>query len=389
MPKQAVKIQEGIYWVGGLDWDQRNFHGYLTQRGITYNAYLIIDDKITLLDTVKYYLFDEMIERISSVIDPSKIDIIVSNHVEMDHSGGLPRLMEIVPNATIITSVPGEKGLKAHYSAKSWTFKTVTSNDTTPLGKRSLQFFMTQMVHWPDNMVTYLPEEQILFSNDAFGQHLATPERFISQLPTAIVMEEASKYYANIVLPFGNQVAKAIDSIKHLPFNMIAPSHGVIWDSHIPEIIQAYSRWMVNETENKALVIYDSMWESTTKLAHMISNCFEAKNIPAEPINLKSTHISDIMTKILTAKYIAVGSPTLNNNMLPTVAAFLTYMRGLAPKNRIGLAFGSYGWGGQSVGQVEEVLKGLSFTMLEQIKVQYIPSNETLAQITENLSKQL
>ena len=366
---KAIKIKEGVYWVGGIDWDLRSFHGYLTQRGSTYNAFLVIDEKITLIDTVKYYLVDEMLERISDIVDPSKIDYLVSNHVEMDHSGGIPEIRKVAPKATIITSANGEKGLRAHYG-KDLPLKIVQSGESLSLGKRNLTFVHTPMVHWPDNMVTYCPEEKILFSNDAFGQHIASSERFDDEYPIETTLDEARKYYANIVLPFGQQVIKALDGVKDLKIEVIAPSHGIIWRKNIAKILELYKRWSSNESDNRAVVVYDSMWNSTTKIAHAIKSGFENKGIPVEMFDLKFSHISDVMTRIMESKYICVGSPTLNNNMLPTVAGFLTYLKGLAPKNRIGLAFGSYGWGGQSVGQIEEVLASLKFEMKENIRIQ-------------------
>jgi len=385
---KAIKIKEGVYWVGVIDWDLRNFHGYLTQRGSTYNAYLIIDEKITLIDNVKYYLFNEMIERISSIIDPEKIDYIVQNHVEMDHSSSLPMLMNICPNAQIFTSPNGEKGLKLHYK-KEYNFHVVKSGETLSLGKRNLSFLHTPMVHWPDNMVTYCPDEKILFSNDAFGQHIASSERFDDEYPENIVMEEARKYYANIVLPYGKQVQKVLEAAAGLDFDTICPSHGVIWREFIPEIIAEYHKWSSNEAEEKALIVYDTMWKSTEKMAMAIREAFEALDIPVRMANLQCNHISDIMTELIDTKYICVGSPTLNNNILPTVAAFLTYMKGLAPKERTGLAFGSYGWGGQSVGIVEDILKECGFELLPSLKLQYIPSGHQLNEITTNLVNEL
>ncbi|WP_172408326.1 FprA family A-type flavoprotein [Desulfosporosinus sp. FKA] len=385
---KPVQIAENVYWVGGIDWDIRNFHGYLIPRGTTYNAYLIIDEKITLIDTVKHYLADEMLARISEVIDPSKIDYIVSNHVEMDHSGGLPRLMEAAPQAQIYTSLNGEKGLKAHYKG-NWNYNVMKSGTTLSLGKRSLTFIHTPMVHWPDNMVCYLQEDKILFSNDAFGQHIATSERFDDQLSADIVMEEAAKYYANIVLPYGKQVEKALELVSALEIDTIAPSHGVIWRSKIKDILSEYRKWSADQTDDKAVIVYDSMWNSTEMIAYAIQNAMEEKGITTRMRNLRTNHISDIMTEVLTAKYICVGSPTLNNNMLPTVAAFLTYLKGLAPKKRIGLAFGSYGWGGQSVGMVEDVLKSMNFDLLEQIRIQYIPDSDQLTEITKKIAMTL
>jgi flavorubredoxin len=385
---KAVKIKDNIYWVGGVDWDLRNFHGYLTQRGSTYNAYLVIDEKVTLIDTVKYYLCDEMLERIRSVIDPSKIDIVISNHVEMDHSGSLPDIARIAPKAVIYTSPNGLKGLSEHYRT-GLNMKAVASGETLNTGKYNFSFVLTPMVHWPDNMITYLPEERILFSNDAFGQHIASSERFDDEYPLDIILFEARKYYANIVLPYGEQVKKALTAAGGLDIATIAPSHGIMWRKHIPDIIKSYGEWSNNTTSDKALIIYDTMWNSTKKIAFAISRAFENRGIRAQLMSLQTNHISDIMTEIIDARYICVGSPTLNNNMLPTVAAFLTYLKGLSPKKRTGLAFGSYGWGGQSVGQVEENLASCGFTMLESIKVKYIPDDTTLAGITDKLGKEL
>ena len=383
---QPVKIRDNIYWVGGIDWNLRDFHGYRTQRGSTYNAYLIIDEKITLIDTVKHYLYDEMLERIAHIVDPAKIDYIISNHVEMDHSGGLPRLMETAKNAVIITSPNGEKGLRAHYKT-NWKFKAVKSGETLNIGLRNINFLLTPMIHWPDNMVSYLAEEQILFSNDAFGQHIASPERFDDQLPLGIILDEAARYYANIVLPYSSQVQKALEAVKELDIKLIAPSHGIMWRSKISELMDSYKKWSSNEVENKAIIIYDTMWESTKKVAYAIQNAFEDRGVLAKILNLKVNHYSDIMAEVLSAKYICVGSSTLNNNMLPSVAAFLTYLKGLAPQNRMGLAFGSYGWGGQGVEQVDETLKKCGFEMLDKIKLQYVPSEAELKEISKKLAE--
>lgn len=385
---KALEIKKGIYWVGGIDWELKNFHGYLTQRGSTYNAYLIVDQKITLVDTVKHYLYDQMLDRIKSVIDPTKIDYIVSNHVEMDHSGSLPKIMKLCPHATVVTSPNGEKGLKKHFQA-DWKFKVVNTGDSINIGERDIQFVLTQMVHWPDSMVSYIGKDKLLLPNDAFGQHIASEKRFDDQMDIDLVMKEAAKYYANIVLPYGAQVKKALDALSGIDIDMIAPSHGIVWRNHIKDIVGMYEKWADNQTEEKAVVVYDSMWESTKKIAQTIVSTFEDKQIPSVLLDLKEVHISDVITHILDAKYICVGSPTLNNGLLPTVAAFLTYMKGLAPKDRIGLAFGSYGWGGQSIGQIEEVLKSSGFKMLDSIKVQYVPGKETLDNIQEKIRKEI
>lgn len=385
LPKE---IKKGIYWVGGIDWDLRNFHGYLTQRGSTYNSYLIIDEKVTLIDNVKYYLADELINRISQIIDPAKIDYVIQNHIEMDHTGSLPAIMGKCPNAKIVASPKGVEGLQKHFK-QNWNFQIVKSGDILDLGNRKLHFVQTPMVHWPDNMVTYCPEEKMLFSNDAFGQHIASSERFDEEFPFNIMMHEAAKYYANIVLPYGRQVQKALEIVGGLEVDTICPSHGLIIRKYIPEILEKYKEWSANHVEKKALIIYDTMWKSTEKIAHSVQEAFEAKNYQTRMFNLQYTHISDIMTEILTAKYICIGSPTLNNNILPTVASFLTYLKGLAPKGRIGLAFGSYGWGGQSVGIVEKELESCGFEMLDQIKLQYVPDHELLKEKEKKLINQI
>ncbi len=385
---KPIEIREDVYWVGGVDWDLRNFHGYLTQEGSTYNAYLIVDEKITLIDTVKHYLYDEMIERISKVVNPEDIDYIVSNHVEMDHSGGLPKLMEVVKNATIITSPKGREGLKLHYK-EDWDFEVANPKKGLDLGNKSLEFVLTPMVHWPDNMVTYLPEDKILFSNDAFGQHYASIERFDDEGPYDIIMKEAAKYYANIVLPYSSQVQRVLVGVVDLDIEVIAPSHGLIWGKEIPQIIDKYKKWSANEADDKVVIVYDTMWKSTEKVAYAIGDVFSENDIPVKMMNLATNHISDIMTDILNAKYLAVGSPTLNNNMLPTVAGFLTYLKGLAPKGRKAVAFGSYGWGGQSIGQIANELKEANFDVIDEIKVQYIPDNDKLDEIKENLKEEI
>ena len=378
-----IEIKPDIYWVGGIDWDIRNFHGYSTNRGTTYNAYLILDKKITLVDTVKHYLFDEMLARIKEIVDPKKIDYIVSNHVEMDHSGSLPKMIKEAPNAKIITSTRGEKGLLRHYK-KDFGFKVVKSGDTLNIGKRTLHFVHIPMVHWPDSMVTYIPSDKLLLPNDAFGQHIASSERFDDEIEWGILREEAAKYYANIVMPYGDQVKKALEAVSGLDIDMIAPSHGVIWRSHISKIIEEYKKWASFEVEKRALIVYDSMWGSTEKIAYSLSEGLSESGIPVNIRNLKSTHISDIITDVQDSKLILLGSPTLNNGMMPSMGGFLTYLKGLKPRNRIGFVFGSYGWGGQAVGEIEKIIKDLSWDMpFDSININYIPDEEELNNVKD------
>ncbi|MCF7912150.1 MAG: FprA family A-type flavoprotein [Candidatus Cloacimonetes bacterium] len=385
---KAVKIKENVYWVGAIDWNLRNFHGYLTQRGSTYNSYLIIDEKITLIDNVKSYMFEEQLERIQSVIDPGKIDIIIQNHIEMDHSGSLPLILKYCPKAEIYATAKGAEGLNRHFK-QDWAINVVKGGMTLSLGKRELAFVPTPMVHWPDNMVSYSAYDKILFSNDAFGQHIASQERFDHDYSLGILAEEAAKYYANIVLPYGAQVVKALNAVSGLDIEWILPSHGLIWHERINEILAMYDNWANNRTAKKALIIYDSMWGSTEMMAKMIRNTFSESGVTAEFHNLQGTHISDLMTTILDARYICLGSPTLNNNILPTMAAFLTYLQGLAPKGRIGLAFGSYGWGGQSVPILDKALDEMKFERLSPIKLKFIPDASELTAASEQLKKEI
>lgn len=381
-----VEVREGIYFVGAVDWNIRSFHGYSTNRGATYNAYLIIDEKVTLIDTVKAPFAEELIRRISDIIDPSKIDYVVSNHVEMDHSSGIPAIMEVAKNATIVTSAPsGLKGLQAHYGS-DYNYMAVKAGETLSIGKRSLTFVATPMLHWPDNMVTYCPEEKILFSNDAFGQHFASSKHFDVDVNLEEVYQEAKKYYANILMLYGKQAAKALEIVRTLDLEMICPSHGVIWTEHIAEILDKYEEFATGEAKDKAIIVYDSMWHSTEKMAHAILEGFAKKGVETKLYDLKENHISDIMTEVLDAKYIAVGSPTLNNTMMPTVASFLCYMEGLHPESKKAFAFGSYGWGGQAVVKIQDKLKEIGCEIIcDPVKTTYIPSEEVLNTIETSI----
>lgn len=375
---KPAEIKPGVYWVGAIDWNLRYFHGYLTPRGSSYNAYLIVDDKIVLVDTVKQHLFDEMMQRIAEVIDPSRIDYLVVNHVEMDHSGSVPNVMEVARDARIVTSPNGKKGLEGYYKG-DWDFLVVDSGAELRIGSRELTFVHTPMVHWPDSMVTYIPKEKLLLPNDAFGQHIAGFERFDDEIGWDVVHEEAAKYYANIVLPYGDQVNKALDVVSRLQIEMIAPSHGVIWRSFVPRIVDVYRSWACHETEKRALIVYDTMWGSTGRIAAALQAGLEDTGLPVSVRWLQTSHISEIMLDVLLSRLILVGSPTLNNGMLPTVAAFLAYVGGLRPRNRVGFAFGSYGWGGQGAREVKRLMEAMGWKVPRDIiNIQYRPGEQEL-----------
>lgn len=387
---EAQEIRPDIYWVGALDWNERLFHGYTTERGITYNAYLIMDEKITLIDTVKEKFSADLLQRIAQVIDPAKIDYVISNHVEMDHSGALPAVAKAMPNATFICSTKAAEEFAHHFQDAAIEFKTVKTGEALNIGKRTLTFVETPMVHWPDNIVTYDEYDKVLFSNDAFGQHFASSQRFDVDNDLCEVMKQARKYYANIVQPYGMQAAKALEVVKGLSLEMIAPSHGIIWTEHIRDIIDAYAQWTSYRKVKKAAIIYDSMWGSTEKMAKAICGGFIAAGVDARYFDIKATHESDIVAYTLDARYIAVGSPTLNMKMMPNIAMFLTYQNGLSPRNadRIGFAFGSYGWAPAGPNAVQKELESAGYALpVPAETLNWRPTQEYLDQLQKTVQK--
>ncbi|MCI5147859.1 MAG: MBL fold metallo-hydrolase [Candidatus Electrothrix sp. MAN1_4] len=376
-----IELTKNVYWVGAIDWMTRDFHGYSTERGTTYNAYLIIDEKVTLIDTVKKGYCRELMHRIRNIIDPKKIDYMVVNHVGTDHSGVLPEVIREIEPEKVICSKMGHKALMKHFHESDWPYHVVTPGEELSLGEKTLSFVETRMLHWPDSMFTYIKEDQILFSSDAFGEHLASSERFDDEVNQDVLMYEATKYYANILTLYSPLVKKLIKQVEdmHLPIKMIAPDHGVIWRKNPGKILEAYSRWCVNESNDKALIIYDSMWHSTEMMAKSIAAGLLDKGINYKLLNLQVNHRSNVMCEVLEAGAIVLGCPTLNNGMLPRMAGFLMYMRGLRPTNKIGAAFGSFGWSGEAVKLMNTAMKEMNFSLVHKgLKVQYVPEHEHL-----------
>jgi flavorubredoxin len=377
---RPVEITKKIYDVGVIDWTIRDFHGYSTYRGTSYNAFLIVDEKIALIDTVKKNYSNQLIANISKIIDPKKIDYVISNHTEMDHSGGLPRLMHrIGEDKPVYCSKMGAKNLARHFPQK-WNYHAVGTGDALSLGNRTLTFLETRMVHWPDSMFTYLKEDKILFSSDGFGQHYAGHERFDDQIGDDI-MHHAKKYYANILLLYSPLILKLLDTVTQLglEIDMICPDHGIIWRKDPGKIISAYAKWAKQEQEEKAVVVYDTMWHSTEAMADEIAAGIADVGVAVRPIHIRSTHRSEIMTDVLDAAAVVVGSPTLNNQLFPTVSDFLVYMKGLKPLNKIGAAFGSYGWSGEAVKLINKELEAMKFDVIDPgISIQYVPENKGL-----------
>ena len=382
-----VKLSENIFWVGAVDWNIRHFHGftYSTHRGTTYNAYLIIDKKTALIDSVYTPFAEEMIENIREIIDPSKIDYVVANHVETDHSGAIREILKLAPKARVIGTTRCKEGLQKHYFG-NWDFQVVKTGDEIILGKRSLKFIEAPMLHWPDSMFTYVEKDALLLPNDAFGQHLATSKRFDDEVDEKILMEEATKYYANILWPFSQLVIRKIEEIQKLglKISMIAPSHGIIWRDNPMKIVEAYLKWAKGEAEKKVLVVYDTMWGSTEKMAKAIVNGISNEDVEAMVFRLPFSDRSDIIGELLGAKGILVGSSTINNGVLPTVAPFLEEMQGLKPRNKIAAAFGSYGWGGGAVKTIEESLEKASMEIVAPaLTVKWVPDKDEIQKCFE------
>lgn len=384
---KAIKITDKVWWVGAVDWGLKEFHGYTTRHGTTYNAYLILADKITLIDTVKAHFRDEMYSRIRSVIgDLSKVDVIVSNHSEMDHSSSLPDAIRDMNPEKIYASVNGVKALDAHFGIAD-KLTAVKTGDRISLGNMNISFVETKMLHWPDSMFTYLAEEKILFSQDAFGMHYATDRLFVEENPWEDVEREMEKYYANILLPYSQQVLKLLEDFPglNLAVDCIATDHGPIWRGGLmSKPFELYQKWALQEPTTKAVLIFDTMWHSTEKMAMEIADGIRHAGANVRVMPLHSYTRSDVATELLEAGAFIVGSPTLNNNLYPQTADVLTYIKGLRPKNLIGAAFGSYGWSGESVAQVSEYLKAMNVELLnEGIKVKYVPKEEDLRKCFE------
>ena len=373
-----VELRKGIYWVGAIDWNIRDFHGYSTHKGSSYNAYLVVGKKIALVDTVKAPFFSEMMARIREVMPPEKIDYLIVNHVEMDHSGSLPLFKEVLPRVEVLCSPRAEAELKLHYGG-GIPLTVVKTGAILELGGKTLTFVEVPMVHWPDSMVTYVKEDKVLLPNDAFGQHIACTERFDDELGWEAILPEATKYYANIVMPYGQQVLKALDVLQGIEIEVIGPSHGIIWRRHIPQIVASYQRWAKGETEKKALIVYDTMWGSTERMAKAIGRGLVEEGVPIKEYRLGVSDKSDIVKEVLEARGMLLGSPTLNNGVFPSVAQFSTYIKGLRPKGRIAAVFGSYGWGkGATTKALAADLQAAGMEVMEELQVQFVPDQDAL-----------
>ncbi|MFX1487614.1 MAG: FprA family A-type flavoprotein [Promethearchaeota archaeon] len=378
-------MMKDVFYVGYVDWEVRNFHGYSTHRGSSYNAYIVKSGETTILiDTVKRPYFEYYLKNIREVCDPAKIDYLILNHIEPDHSGSFPLILNHLPNAELIASEKGVEILKAHYHQEVSDdifnrIRGVKEGDTLDVGNgKVFTFVPIPMIHWPDSMVSFMTDDNgknVLFSNDAFGQHFATSKRWDDENDLCEVLQEAEKYYANILLHLSGLIAKTLPKVGALPIDIICTSHGVCWRSHIPKIVEKYTKWCKGEIEgNSVLIVYDTMWGSTEKIAKALATEIEHREIPVKRFKLTTADYSDVITEAMKAKAILVGSPTLNNGLYPTVAEYLSYQKGLKPMNKIGLAFGSYGWSGQAASEIAKIMKETKIDVLDDlIKIKFVP----------------
>jgi anaerobic nitric oxide reductase flavorubredoxin len=383
----VVELKDGVYWVGFVDWNIKRFHGheYSTHRGTTYNAYLIVDEKVALVDTVWEPYSQQMIENIQKIIDIKKIDYVIANHAEVDHSGGLPELMKLIPDATVVVSEKGNESIFKHYH-ENWKFKVVKSGESISLGKNILVFVAAPMLHWPDSMFTYLTGKNILMPNDAFGMHYASSGRFNDEVDLIEVYQEAIKFYANILTPFSDLVIRKIDEFKKLniPVDIIAPSHGIIWRKDPLQIVNKYYEWATQKNDGSVVIIYDTMWNATGKMAKAISEGLEIEGVKFKLFNMAVSDRNDVLTEVFKTKGIIIGSPTLNNGLLPTIKPILEDLKGLKFKNKVGAAFGSYGWSGENVKLIEENLEKAKIKKLQDgIKVKWQPTKDELKMCVE------
>lgn len=385
-PFEAVKVTDRVWWVGAVDWSLRDFHGYSTPRGTTYNAYLVLGDYPILIDTVKAQFRDEMFARISSVVNPQDVKVIVSHHAEMDHSGCLPAAIERIRPERVLASRMGVRNLHEQFR-DSHQIDVVADTETVKLGGLSFTFLETPMLHWPDSMVSYLAEERLVFSQDGFGMHLAGTQMFADECDRSVLEHEARKYYANILLPYSGLVIRLLERIQGLGISMefIAPDHGPVWrGSDTATIVGWWRKWAEQRPENRAVVVYDTMWQSTALMARAIADGLRSGGTTPAMIPLCCSSRADAMTELLNAGALLVGTPTINNGMFPTVADFLTYARGLKPKNLIGAAFGSFGWSGEGPAHVEEYLKQMGVELVgPALKQRFVPDEAGLVRCRE------
>jgi len=381
---QPLEIKNDIFWVGAVDYDTRDFHGYAqVSEGTSYNAYLIKDTKNVLFDSVSASFTGAMLCRLAKALPLEKVDYIVCNHLELDHAGALAELAARCKPEKIFCSQMGVKSMQGYFDCTDWPVQAVKNGESLNIGSRTIQFFETRMLHWPDSMVSYIPEDKLLISNDAFGQNIASTVRYADEVSEEYLLNAVEAYYYNIVLPFSPQVTDALKALGGLDIDLIAPDHGLMYrgKQSTRYILDAYARLAAQKPQKRALIIYDSMWHSTEKMAYAVASGLEDVGVPSRVMSLKRNHHSQVMTELARCGAVLAGSPTHNNGILPAMAAMLTYMKGLRPKNRVGGAFGSYGWSGEGPKIIHEWLASMDMEMPALfVKTQWTPRHESFGQ---------
>ena len=377
----TVEICKKVNWVGYVDWSIRDFHGYQTDRGSSYNAYLVMDEKVALIDTVKAPYASELCDNILRLVALDKVDYVVCNHAEPDHSGALPGIMKACKNAVLLCNEKCKKALSQHYDTSEWKFQVVSDGESISLGEYTLSFMDTPLVHWPESMFTFIPEAKLLFSMDAFGQHYATAERFDDEVSYEELMVEAKTYFANIVMLYGSPIKRTLERTKEHDVEIIATSHGVVWRKYIADIITSYQNWVQLKPQPKVLVVYDTMWKSTELMAQSIVDGVIDSGARVKLMDVRASNMTMIATETLDAAAIAVGSPTLNQTLMPEVAAVLTYLLGLKPSGKDAFAFGSYGWSAGGAKAVNEYLEKMKMNIVRKPLVsQFVPTADVLSE---------
>ncbi|MCX7970626.1 MAG: FprA family A-type flavoprotein [Negativicutes bacterium] len=380
-----VPIAENVYYVGCNDWEMRDFHGYFTPRGVTYNSYLIKDEKVALIDCVKAPFADELLGRVRQLVEFDQIEYVVVNHVEPDHSSALPEIMRRCRNAKVVITSQGKLAVQKYFQPDpDYEYIVVKEGDSLPLGKNTLNFVPVPMVHWPDSMVSFMAGEDILFSNDAFGQHICTSGRFDDQNDLKIILFEAEKYYANILMPLGQMITKVLPKIKSLPIKLVAPSHGVVWRKDFAAVLALYEKWANGCWDDKVVIVYDTMWKSTDMMARSILDGVASTGVGCKLFKMSVSDRSEVAREMLDAAGIIAGSSTIHNDILPTMGGILTYFRGLQPRGKLSAAFGSYGWSGGAQKIMEQYLVEAKTSLIKSgLEFKWRPTREELVRCHE------
>ena len=381
----CLEIKKDIYWVGSVDWNIRDFHGFTVPRGVSYNAYFINGDEPTLIDTVKAGFGKELLHKIACITDPANVKNIIINHIEPDHSGSFEEVLKACPKAKIYASEIAKIGLERYYNFERDIIVVRSGDEITVSGKK-MQFVEIPMAHWPDSMVSYLPEERMLFSSDAFGQFFASSERFDHELDTP-PYEAASVYYANIIMPFNHYVVKTVEALTKYDVKpeMILPDHGIIWTKHIPDIFERYVSWATGTCAKGALILYDTMWRSTEIMSEKLYDEITKRGVSVKKLKLRNTPLSEVVNAIMHSKVILIGSPTMNDTIFPSIGTLLAYIQGLNPgPNRLWGAFGSYGWGGGAVDHIIKFYKENQYEIVaDPVEAKFRADQEDIDKLVE------